>query len=175
MADKSRAKLVEFIDMLASKGLMNKNTVSARKAAVNAILGVLTPEEGEDVTSLDLDELGQRFKNLYGTKFTPDSLKVYISRARSTIEDFKSYCADPATFKPSVGAPRNPGPSKGDNGGAQRHASRAAEYERFAGEVVFPVPIRPDLIVKIVGLPSDLTKNEATKIANVINALAVIE
>jgi hypothetical protein len=41
-------------------------------------------------------------------------------------------------------------------------------------EIVFPIPIRPDVVVKVVGLPSDLTKQEAARIGNVINALAIL-
>lgn len=38
---------------------------------------------------------------------------------------------------------------------------------------IFAVPIRRDLSVKIYGLPRDLTKEEADKIARVILAYAV--
>lgn len=38
--------------------------------------------------------------------------------------------------------------------------------------VVYPIPIRPGLIVRIANLPDDLTKAEAEKIAAVVMALA---
>jgi hypothetical protein len=42
-------------------------------------------------------------------------------------------------------------------------------------EIVVPIPIRPNTIVKIVGLPSDLTKQEAAKLANIIQAFAIVD
>ncbi len=38
---------------------------------------------------------------------------------------------------------------------------------------ILPIPIRPDLTVKIQGLPYDLTVHEANKIANVVKAMAL--
>jgi hypothetical protein len=172
MSEYSRDKLLQFMDYLSSKGLMNKNTVAARKAAVNALLGILTPEEAQDVRRLDLDEVAKRFKNLKGTDFTPASLKVYESRARNAIEAFKNFLENPAAFKPQVAAPRTPFAPKPDKENGRQPRGSAVSFE---GEFVFPVPIRPDVVVKIVGIPSDLTKQEATKIANIVNALATVE
>jgi hypothetical protein len=39
-------------------------------------------------------------------------------------------------------------------------------------ETLIPVPLRLDRIVRIVGLPSDLTIHEAARIANILYALA---
>ena len=44
------------------------------------------------------------------------------------------------------------------------------EYEARSG--IVPIPIRADLIVRVHGLPADLTVAEAQKIANVVQALA---
>jgi hypothetical protein len=139
MTDRSKSKLLEFLVMLASKGLMNRNTVASRKASVNALLRVLSAEETVDVTVLDIDLLAKRFSNLHGTKFTPDSLKVYASRVRSSIQDFKDFCDDPANFKPKIGAPRTAGALRGDNGGSQKKEDGG---KIDAGDVVFPVPIK---------------------------------
>jgi len=38
--------------------------------------------------------------------------------------------------------------------------------------VTLPIPIRRDLIVKLIGVPHDLTPQEAKKIANVVSAMA---
>jgi hypothetical protein len=38
---------------------------------------------------------------------------------------------------------------------------------------VFPIPIRPDVVVRIHGLPFDLSTAEAEKIANVVKAMAM--
>jgi hypothetical protein len=44
------------------------------------------------------------------------------------------------------------------------------EYPGFPR--IFPVPLRDDVTVRIQGIPPDLTKAEAEKIARVVAALA---
>jgi hypothetical protein len=39
---------------------------------------------------------------------------------------------------------------------------------------VFPIQIRENVVVRIQGLPFDLTQAEAERIANVVKAMAVI-
>ena len=39
--------------------------------------------------------------------------------------------------------------------------------------LVIPVPIRPDVIVRLVDIPHDLTKAEAERIARIVIAMAV--
>ena len=48
--------------------------------------------------------------------------------------------------------------------------SPVRDFEAEAG--IIPVPIRPDITIKIHGVPFDLTGSEANKIANVILAMA---
>jgi hypothetical protein len=169
MSDYSKDKLIEFLGYLPSKGLMNLSTAQSRKAAVNAVLGVLDPAELEDVRKLDIDEVMQRFQNLKGTSFKPESIKVYRSRVANAINDFQLWKADPSSFKPfSASKPHTGAKPKERSKASQNHAED--QIDPLA--VTFPIPIRPGTVVKIVGLPGDLTKAEASRIANVIQALA---
>jgi len=170
----SRDSLLEFLDFLGKKGLMNKTTVASRKAATNTLLSILSDQEAEDVTKLDLNEVAMRFTNLKGVGFKPESIKVYKSRVSSAIEDLKQYRANPLSFKPSIVSPKPPSATKekdSENNSVVRHKTHVDSPT----DVIFPVPIRPDVVVKIVGVPSDLTKREAAKIANVIAALATVD
>jgi hypothetical protein len=177
---KSREALVSFLDYLGKKGLMAPATASARKAAVNTVLGILDEKEAADVSALDLDDVMSRFSNLQGKDFTPGSMKTYKSRVRAAIDDFVAYINNPLAFKPKLKARAvvNGGKKNSDTASAKparvdedlafnRHAAPA-----FASASILPIPIRSDLIVQIQGLPFDLTSTEAKKIANVILALA---
>ena len=181
---KSREALLDFIDYLAKKGLMNKATASARKAAANTVLGILDEEEASDITRIDIDDLFSRYVNIAGSKYKPESLNVYKGRLRAALEDFRNYLENPMTFRPSVqGGSRRASdkPKAADKtkqvslqekgtDSATRHATPPP-----AAVSVLPIPIRADLIVQIQGLPFDLTPQEANKIANVIRAMASIE
>jgi len=177
MSKMSRAALLEFLEYLADKGLVNKATVSARKAAAGRVLSILDEAEASDVSKVDLDDVMARFHNLEGSKFTPASLNAYKSRLKSTLDDFLRYQADPLNFKPSV---QNTGRRTSDRPRSTTRAENAAtstpprSIEAPPTSVsILPIPIRADLTIKIQGLPYDLTIQEANKIANVIKAMAI--
>lgn len=188
MADKSLNSLLEFLDWTAEKGLMAKNTVGGRKAAVSAVFGILAPEEKEDVTTVDLDGAMARFINLQGKKYNPSSLNVYKSRTNAALNDFRSWLGDPLGFKPHLtksdkkvpnktAAPKKPplagvhAPAKAP---ADEHLSGSgAPMPHQVGATVFPIPIRENVVVRIHNLPFDLSSAEAEKIANVVKAMAM--
>lgn len=176
MTSLSRSDLMAFLDYLASKGLVNQATASARKAAVNKVLGVLDDDEATDVSKLDLDVLMRRFHNLHGERYTPESLGAYKSRVRSAIDDFVRYQNDPLNFRPGL---HQTGRRPTDKPKSERPpASRSEQRHAMSGDRpptsvnILPIPIRADLTIMVQGLPFDLTIAEATKIGNVIRALA---
>lgn len=179
MVNQSRAALLEFLDYLAKKGLMNRTTAAARKASANQILGILDESEASDVSKLNLDEIMARFHHLHGSRYTPETLNVYKSRTKSAIDDFLRYQRDPLNFKPGLQPSQRKtdqqkpksSPSKESLARSEIGQSRSLEPPPAAVNIL-PIPIRPDLTVKIQGLPFDLTMSEASKIANVIKAMA---
>lgn len=178
MSEKSLGAMLEFLDWTAEKGLMAKNTVSGRKAAVSNVLGILDPEEQSDVTAVDLDSVMARFVNLHGKKYNTSSLNVYKSRTNAAINDFTAYLADPLAFKPQSSKSEKPA------GKAIRKKTPSPLASEDLGQLpvptatvtsvnVFPIQIRENLIVRIHGLPFDLTEAEAERIANVVKAMAM--
>jgi hypothetical protein len=177
-SERSRQKLLEFLDYLAEKGLMAQATASARKAAANRLLGVLSEEEANDVTALDLDDVMARFHNLEGKRFTPGSLTTYLSRVKSAVDDFRTYLENPLGFRPSVQVrDKRKSEGKNNNGPATTTTDKRSSVERAVVKVplassVLPIPIRPEITIYVQGLPYDLTEAEANKIANVIKAMS---
>jgi hypothetical protein len=174
--ERSKQKLMEFLDYMAETGLMAEATVAARKAAASKVLGILSAEEASDVTKLDLDQVMARFHNLEGRSYTPGSLTTYLSRLKSAVDDFKMYIGNPLGFKPSVQT-RERRRSEGKKEGSTPTSSEQHPTERHAVKAplsssILPIPIRADITIFIQGLPYDLTDAEASKIANVIRAMA---
>lgn len=177
--------LGDFLDWASSKGLLKQATAQSRKVAALKVLGALDPSEQEDLRAVDRDGAFQRFVNKFGGNFTPDSLVTYRSRFNSALEDFLRYRNDPTSFK--FAAPQKAGkangnsrPGKGsDTAEKSRTPARAAPLPAassatpFHTEVVFPIPIRDGVIVRVHNLPANLTRAEAQRIAAVILALAV--
>ena len=184
MADKSRAAAINFQEYLGNKGLMARATASARKAALGKVLGILSDEEAEDVTAIDLDEVMTRFGHLQGKGYTPQSLTTYKSRVRAALDDFASYVDNPLGFKPSLQTrERKASSSKGGSSKPKVVGSEGPLSEpqprtmsSVAGPMassILPIPIRSDLTIHIQGLPFDLTEAEAKKIASVVQAMAL--
>ncbi len=179
---RSRSELLDFLDYLARKGLMNKATVSARKAAANKVLSVLDDSEAEDVSILDIDDIMGRFNNLNGGKYTPDSLAAYKSRLKTAIDDFLSYLRNPMAFKPGMssnGRKTTDRQKQKLNKSNQKNGSDLStnfpvdrSHIPIATPMILPIPLRTDLTIFIQGLPYDLSSAEANKIANVIKAMA---
>ncbi len=177
---KSREALMSFLDYLGKKGLMAPNTASARKAAVNTVLGILDASEAADVSVIDLDSVMSRFSNLQGKDFTPGSMKTYKSRIRAAIDDFVSYTDNPMAFKPKLKTRvPNGGNSKKPNFATVAAQSVTSEsrlgsttVSAFTTASILPIPIRSELTIQVQGLPFDLTSAEAKKISNVILAMA---
>lgn len=181
MSDRSLEALLSFLDWTADKGHMAKNTVGGRKAAVTAVLGVLDPEEKGDVTAVDLDGAMTRFINLHSKKYNTSSLNVYRSRTNAALKDFERWLNDPLAFKPQSGKidKKNSGKSaktQGPVAAKEHHAEHQPPGVVSAAQAsanVFPIPIRENMVVRIHGLPFDLTRAEAEKIANVVKAMAM--
>ncbi|MHA1547209.1 MAG: hypothetical protein ACTSUY_12420, partial [Alphaproteobacteria bacterium] len=103
------------------------------------------------------------------------------SRIKSALDDFESYLDNPLGFRPStqtrerktkaaeiISINLNSGATGSPSAGSGRSTTTPP-----ASSDIFPIPIRSDLIVRIQGLPFDLTKLEAQKISNVILAMAM--
>ncbi|MEE9433333.1 MAG: hypothetical protein V3V15_03745 [Sphingorhabdus sp.] len=181
MKDNSLTSLLGFLDYLATKGLMAKNTAAGRKAACSKVLGILDPEEQTDITVIDIDQTMSRFVNLEGKEYTPSSLAVYKSRVKSAINEFKTYLSNPVSYKPSTSTKKSKTEnSKKPTAGQPKKRSAKTPNVQSRNEVsvapsanVFPIPIRSDVVVRINNLPFDLTSAEADKIASVVKAMAL--
>lgn len=177
--NRSRADLVRFLDYTGEKGLVPPATAAARRTAATKVLAVLSDEEAFDVIQIDLNDVMSRFDNLNRHQFTPESLQTYRSRLKTALRDFQSYCENPVSFKP-LGASRTrlKAPSDRPKSSAQPpRANLIVQNELpvstdLPNVAVLPIPLRQSLTVRVVGLPFDLTPNEARKIANIILAHA---
>ncbi|MEL6385736.1 MAG: hypothetical protein AAFR00_00160 [Pseudomonadota bacterium] len=180
--DRSLKGFLTFLDYLGDKGLLNPSTAATRKASANKIFAILSDEEAQDVLALNLDEVMVRFHNLQGQNYSPGSIQTYQSRVKSSLEDFKSYIDNPLGFKPSVTSKeRKPKATKSEKGTLAGYPSDKTEKTSpsqsqdtgFANASILPIPLRADLVVRIQGLPFDLTQVEANKLAAVIKAMAI--
>lgn len=179
MSEYSSRAVVDFLQYAANKGLLNKATANAKRIAVERVFEAAEPNEAQDVREVDVESLMHRFMNLSGSGFKPGSLTSYQSRVRSSIEEFLAWKSNPMTFRPARRGAAKKGRLQGKAEPANlqdlwrsEHGARSGALGLTRASLTLPVPIRGDLTVQIQGIPFDLTKSEATKIANVVLAMA---
>lgn len=175
--DRSKTALLNFLTWLGDKGYLPANTATARKIVATKVLADLSDEEAADVTKLDLDMTMSRFENRNRGKYGADSLRTYRSRLRNSIRDFNRYADDPLAYQPhkSSGSPvrLKPKPIKPSNAvvsGKSMDAPTPSAQRPDVDDNVLPIALREDLIVRILGLPFDLSPAEGKKISNIVLA-----
>lgn len=182
MNDYSGKSLIEFLEYAENKGLMNKRTAQSKRNSISSVFEILDEEEMMDVRDLDIDAVLSRFAHLEGQKFTPASLTSYKSRLSSSIREFVRYRSNPLSYNPSRKPKSRLKKSKPQNlntsttvreAPVSKSSNNSHGQQEFLSQHIFPIPLRSNCVVKIAGLPHDLTPAEAKKIAAVVTALAM--
>jgi hypothetical protein len=197
------AGLLDFLGYVDEKGLMNRSTAKAYRAAAREVLSAV---EGEDWPSFDLqkadvEDLLHRFQIKEGMRYTPRSLSTYKSRFRNAVSMYLAYIEDPGGWRPPrpqparVSPPRiympEVAPSVLSPRRPRRQDTRAAvppdatiNVDSFAPAlggsddmVSFPFPIRREsgVVLATLILPKDLTMKEVERIAAHMRTLAIPE
>jgi hypothetical protein len=175
--DSSLDDLIGFLDHASDRGLMPPASATALAVACRNVFTVLTDDEKNDITRLDLDAVTRRFQNKRAKDFSPQTLKEYSRRIGRAVELFQQWRDDPANFRVTT---RATAPSR------QRKTRTAPEEDAVAvmtissaqpsqapGTYQTAVAIGPHRIVTLMNVPADLTKEEATRIAEFVKMLAV--
>lgn len=161
MPRKSLNELLEFISYSAEQGWLKAPTAAARKAAINRVFAVLSSAEAADVQNLDVDEILERFRKNEGSKIAETTLLAYEGRVTSSWEEFHRWLESPENFRSGV---------------VTRERSLAANQDGPFGQIKssqVDIPLRRNLTISVQGLPFDLKKSEAEKIANVVLAMVL--
>ncbi|MBT4520364.1 MAG: hypothetical protein HOC23_10195 [Halieaceae bacterium] len=172
--DYSETAFFGFLRQAAIAGVLKPATARSRKMAAEQLLVQLKSHERLDLRLVDVDQLCSRFHKLQGSTIRDESLQVYNERLKNGLKDFFAWTDDPIAFSTV----------DGELPEARLVANRDTPDQAVAREQlalnpprsphdIFPVPIRPDLIVYLQNVPLDLSQNEARKIAAVIQALAL--
>ena len=169
--------LVDHWSWAAKKGLMNRNTSSALRAACSQVLGVLDDWETVDINELDIDSVINRFENLRGRDFKTQTLAAYGIRFRRAVQSFQEYIRNPSSWSPTKSSTTSSGRSR------KKSEPKPPETEDRAGDegnaiveptglVKYPFPLRQDTIA-ILHLPNDLTFGEVERLNTFMQALVV--
>lgn len=184
MHEFTKSGALQFIQYAIDKGLVNSNTGGGWRAAFGKIL----EEFGSDVLLTDIDVPSEvlRYNNRHPGALSPDSLNQYKKRVLLVIQEFKKYTDSPTTYK---GVLNRPSSSNKQNGRKSTSDSKSLTLAPSDTPVVetptqkqvtsaftetslmMPFPLRPSFLAQII-IPRNLTKDEASRLCNFIQALA---
>ena len=174
--DYSQSAFLEFLRQSAVSGIVKPATGRARKLAVEQLMAQLKSHERTDLRVVDVDELCSRFHKIQGSTIRPENLEVYNQRFSSALKDFIRWRENPAQFVSSEGElPESKMVARRDDAGQAAAREELALNPPRSPHDIFPVPIREDLVVYLQNIPLDMTREEANKIAAVVQALAVAD
>lgn len=95
-------EVIKFLEFVGRKSILNEHAINCRLTACNNLFSVLNEDEDSlDYILKNLDVLTNRFRNK-NTTVQASTLKVYKSRVKSSLEDFKAWSADPFAWERAV-------------------------------------------------------------------------
>ena len=171
-------EVIKFLEFAGRKSILNEHAVNCRLTACNNLFSVLNEEEDNiDYILKNLDVLINRFRNK-NANVRASTLKVYKSRVKSSLEDFKAWSADPFAWERAVTdkakaaglenrkekasrAPKAPAThveKKREEKFQPREEIVLGEVDQTSRKVSFP--IRPDFSVEMTLPPEGLTQKE---------------
>lgn len=95
-------EVMKFLEFVGRKSILNEHAINCRLTACNNLFSVLNEDEDSlDYILKNLDVLTNRFRNK-NTSVQASTLKVYKSRVKSSLEDFKAWSADPFAWERAI-------------------------------------------------------------------------
>jgi hypothetical protein len=172
--DTSAESFIRFWDYVSGRGLMKINTARSLAASSRQVLSVEKRWEELDITSLDVDGLIDRFKNLRARDYKPETLNIYGRRFRRALGLYLEYLEDPSGWKPVAQRGGGRELKQGAETGSMKMG--AAFEPRFMDSssklMSYPFPLREDCIVHL-RLPGDLSAKDVTRLTSFLEALVI--
>jgi len=179
--------LIAFLDYLIKKNEMVESTASALRTGCRKVLQIEADWQDADIRTLDVEGLLLRFRNKYRGDLAERSISNYDQRFRSTVEMYRKWLANDATWRPrprsgmGAGSPSRSTALRATKAADQPEALpasgssvEAAALPAGTTMVTYPLPLRPGVHVRLF-LPEDLTPKEAQRVSTFVSALAFEE
>ena len=175
MSGRGKTELLGFLDFAGNKGLMTKATAQSLRSACTAFFSIFDDAETDDVFAMDLDDLFRRYENIKGMEVSPNTMKAYRQRVKQAISDFERYTENPSQWKPA-GGPRSNSAGKRSSrnqkeAGPQARSDSSDLSAVSVDEITHQFPLRRDTIVRISGVPFDVTRSEMARMTAYLSNL----
>lgn len=179
MPGQGKTELLEFLDFAGNKGLMTKASAQSLRSACLAVFSILDDAETDNLFTMDLDALFHRYENIKGMEVSPNTMRAYRQRVKQAISDFERYKDNPSQWKPA-GGPRSNSSGKRSSRSPTANSRKMDPQARTdssvlgassADEITHQFPLRRDSIVRISGIPFDVTRSEMARMTAYLSNL----
>jgi hypothetical protein len=172
------AKVYDFLDYTVNKSFFNTNTAGSRKTACRNLFDILDEnEQTVEYVTANLDSVVHRFNNRNKEKFTGQTVEVYKSRVKSTLDDYLAWTNDKAAWERSViGRSKQTSSKPKEEKASQKKQPKGAastpetpfvkaqEEQGSKRTRLLSFPIRPDFEVKVEIPAEGLTSLELKRL-----------
>ncbi len=167
----SKQALLTYLREAALSGRLHPAVARSRHKAAEALLAYISEEEAADLRRLDLQALETQLIDLPRGNLRPEVVALYTQRLGEGLEEY--FSAATTLGAAATYATTSPGGEAGAPPSAEDRSALEAvrlSFNRYRADIV-PIPLGPDRVVYLHDVPSDLTVDEARKIARVVEAL----
>jgi hypothetical protein len=176
------ADVLSFLAAESERGVLPTETASALMIGSRAVFAHLSPEESADLRRVDVACAVARFATARAEDFSARSLEEYARRTHRAWELFSAWKANPAHFRPktrvTAASLARAANARGhvfgavrENGGTDTHDAHYTFREAYESTL----PIRRGHLVTISNIPTDLTAEEAERLASFVRMLGASE
>ncbi|MCD6658259.1 MULTISPECIES: hypothetical protein [Vibrio] len=159
-----------FIDHVEKNKIAEGSKLANWKSVLN-VLSVLTAEEAQDITKFEIPELLDLFKTRKteqsGKEPSSGSLGTYKSRLNKGISEFKKYVQHASKVQTRDMVKKTDTANNEETNRKEKASVTQDKVETYT----LPFPLRAGVMVKISELPTNLTAEEAERIASMVKAL----
>ena len=169
-------RLVKFLRQSPKEGLINPAVAKSRLNAIEQLFTELSADEMTDIRLIDVDDLCSRQHKIHDSSIRPEVVQLYNKRVKAALIDYFDWVNDPSTFISGGGDlvikdKRNQVTNKMMTEEQNALEEITLSLSEKVSDII-SIPIREDMTIFIKNLPLDLSRSEASKLANVIQAMA---
>lgn len=169
-------EFIEFWSWASNKGKMNKNTAQSLATASKQVMSVEDDWESIDVSTIDIDDLMLRFRNIRKKDFTTHSLQVYERKFRQALKLFLEFSHDPTNWKyktqTATASKSKPIRQRINLAPNLKSVSSESQSSEAIPLVDYPYPLRENCIVRMK-LPVDLRTSDVERLITFLRTLVI--
>jgi hypothetical protein len=173
---KTAQGLLDFCDYMAKNGYGTPNAMEAWQVAIRKVLTAVEGDEfgATDLTSIDMDDVLQRFQTLTLGRYKPDSVTAYGRRMKNAMEayfEFLETGRPPQKSRSTTGSK-----SKAENKAKSKRTpsgSLDASGSSSGGDLIkFPFPLKTGEMAEL-RLPARIQRDDVDRLSGFLRALQV--